>query len=364
MHGPPSPVNSRPRNSAAEIRLPASLEFPVAAPPAPGETITIAPGILWLRMPLPFALNHINLWLVDDGPTWTAVDCGYGLPETTVLWERIFAEQLGGKPIGRIIVTHFHPDHIGLAGWLTERWDAPLWISEKEWLHARMMTGSAAEDYTRSAHDFARRAGLEAEACDLFARRHSSYRRGVPSVPASYHRIGDGTAIEIGGREWRVIVGEGHAPEHACLYCAEARVLIGGDQILPRISPNISVPPHEPDGDPLARYLCSLDKLRAALPPETLVLPSHNLPFRGVHLRIQELASHHHERCDEVLGACVRPTSAVELLPVLFKRRLDQHQTAFALGEAIAHAHYLIGQGTIERAAGPGGVDRFLRKIA
>jgi glyoxylase-like metal-dependent hydrolase (beta-lactamase superfamily II) len=335
------------RNPAAEIRLPASLEFPVAAPPAPGETITIAPGILWLRMPLPFALNHINLWLVDDGSSWTAVDCGYGLPETTVLWERIFAEQLGGKPIGRIIVTHFHPDHIGLAGWLTERWDAPLWISEKEWLHARMMTGSAADDYTRSAHDFARRAGLEAAECDLFARRHSSYRRGVPSVPASYHRIGDGTTIEIGGREWQVIVGEGHAPEHACLYCAEAGVLIGGDQILPRISPNISVPPHEPDGDPLARYLRSLDKLRAAL-----------------HLRIDELAWHHHERCDEVLGACVRPTSAVELLPVLFKRRLDQHQTAFALGEAIAHAHYLIGLDTLDRATGSDGIDRFLRKVA
>jgi len=340
------------------------LHFPVATAPEPGALVPIAPGVSWLRMPLPFALNHINLWLLDDGPNWTIVDSGYAMPETTALWERIFSERLDGKPVGRIIVTHYHPDHIGLAGWLAERWQAPLWITEKEWLHARMMTGEAAADYAASARGFALRAGLSEDDSDLFARRHSSYRRGVPSVPASYRRIGDGSAIEIGGREWRVIVGEGHAPELAALYCGETGVLIAGDQILPRISPNISVPPHEPDGDPLARYLRSLMKFRAALPADTLVLPSHNLPFRGVHERIDELAAHHNERCIELLAACDRPTSAIELLPVLFRRHLDRHQTAFALGEAIAHAHYLIGQGEIERQSGADGIDRFLAKAA
>ena len=340
------------------------LHFPVATAPEPGEVVPIAPGVSWLRMPLPFALNHINLWLLDDGPCWTIVDCGYALPDTTALWEGIFARHLGDRPIGRIIVTHYHPDHIGLAGWLAERWQAPLWITEKEWLHARMMTGEGAADYAASARNFARRAGLGEEDSDLFARRHSSYRRGVPSVPAFYRRIGDGSAIAIGGREWRVIVGEGHAPELACLYCAETGVLIAGDQVLPRITPNISVPPHEPDGDPLDRYLRSLTKLRAALPSDTLVLPSHNLPFHGVHERIDELAAHHNERCTELLAACNRPTSAIELLPVLFRRRLDRHQTAFALGEAIAHAHYLIGQGEIARHAGADGIDRFLAKAA
>ncbi len=183
-------------------------------------------------------------------------------------------------------------------------------------------------------------------------------------MPPAYHRIGEGTAIQIGGREWRVIIGEGHAPEHACLYCAEAGVLIAGDQILPRISPNISVQAHEPDGDPLARYLASLAKLRRALPPDILVLPSHNLPFRGVHIRIDELAEHHHARCAEVIAACAQPMSAAELMPVLFKRRLDRHQTGFALGEALAHVHYLVGQGEIARATGDDGVDRFLRKAA
>jgi glyoxylase-like metal-dependent hydrolase (beta-lactamase superfamily II) len=340
------------------------LDFPVATAPLPGEVIPIAPGILWLRMKLPFALNHINLWLIDDGPTWTAVDTGFALPESKAAWQRIFAAELGGRRIGRVIVTHFHPDHIGLAGWLTEHWQAPLWITEKEWLHARMMSRDGNDDTARLRHDFAHRAGLDDEAATVFAERQGGYRRGVPSVPPAYVRIGEGTIIEIGGREWRVIIGEGHAPEHACLYCAETGILIAGDQILPKISPNISVQAHEPGGDPLARYLASLDKLRRALPPDILVLPSHNLPFRGVHTRIDELAAHHHARCAEVIAACARPHSAADLMPVLFKRRLDRHQTGFALGEALAHVHYLIGQGELARATGDDGVDRFLHKAA
>ena len=341
-----------------------ALHFPVTTPPAPGTTVAIAPGVRWLRMPLPFALDHINLWLVDDGPCWTVVDCGYGGAKTTALWQQLFAECLDGKPIGRILVTHYHPDHIGLAGWLAERWEAPLWITEKEWLHARMMTGEGSPDFARAARSFARRAGLDPDESSLFAERHAGYRHGVPSVPPAYRRIADGDDIAIGGRLWRVIVGEGHAPELACLYCAETGVLIAGDQILPRISPNISVPPHEPGGDPLARYLASLDKLRRALPPDTLVLPSHNLPFHGVHLRIDELAAHHRQRCAEVIGACTRPHSAVDVMPLMFKRRLDRHQTAFALGEALAHLHYLVGQGEIHRMTGDDGVDRFLTTAA
>jgi glyoxylase-like metal-dependent hydrolase (beta-lactamase superfamily II) len=334
------------------------LRFPVAAPPAPGEAMAIAPGIFWLRMPLPFALDHVNLWLVEDGESWTIVDTGYATTETRAAWERIFAERLGGRAVSRIIVTHYHPDHVGLAAWLTQRWRAPLWITEKEWLYARVMSRES-DDLARMRSDYARRAGLDATASKLFGEHETGYRRGVPAVPAAFHRLADGATLTIGGREWRVIVGEGHAPEHACLFCPEARVLIAGDQVLPKISPNISLQPHEPDGDPLARYLASLVRLCAAVPPETLVLPSHNLPFFGLHARIDALAAHHRARCAEIVAACSRPQSAADLLPLLFRRPLDRHQTAFALGEALAHLHYLAGNGALDRSLGADGIERF-----
>jgi len=338
------------------------LHFPVATPPEAGETLRIAPGVGWLRMPLPFALDHINLWLLEDGPGWTIVDSGYALPETTARWERIFADRLGGLPVTRIIVTHHHPDHIGLAGWLAERWQAPLWTTEKEWLFARLMTRSG-DDPAELRRGFARRAGLDEAASELFAEHHRGYRRGVPSVPASFERLADGLVVEIGGREWRVIVGEGHSPELACLYCAETGVLIAGDQVLPKISPNVSVQAHEPNGDPLLRFLHSLNRLRGAVPAETLVLPSHNLPFFGLHGRIDDLTAHHRARCVEIIAACGCPQSAMQLLPVLFRRPLDRHQMAFALGEALAHLHYLTGQGALVRLLDGYGVDRFIRAV-
>ena len=336
------------------------LRFPVATPPQPGEIRPIARGVLWLRMPLPFALDHINLWLLEDGPGWTVVDTGYAMAEAKTAWERIFAEHLDGRPIARIIVTHFHPDHIGLADWLAARWQVRLWITEKEWLYARVMSRGS-DDFVALRRDFARRAGLDAAASELFGEREKGYRRGVPSVPPAFRRIADGMVFDIGGREWRVVVGEGHAPELACLYCAETGVLIAGDQVLPRISPNVSVHPHEPDGDPLDEYLASLAKLRERVSAETLVLPSHNLPFYGLHTRIDELTAHHAKRCQELLAVLNRPQSAVDVLPVLFRRPLDAHQTAFALGEALSHLHYLEGRGALDREHGPEGVDRFSR---
>ncbi len=322
--------------------------------------MAIAPGIRWLRMPLPFALDHINLWLLEDGAGWTIVDTGYASAETKELWERVFAEHLGGLPVTRVIVTHYHPDHIGLAGWLTKRWQAPLWVTEKEWLFARVMSRGD-DDFAAPRRDFARRAGLDPASIEHFGEREKSYRRGVPTVPASFQRLADGMTVEIGGREWRVIVGEGHAPELACLYCAEIGVLISSDQVLPKISPNISVQAHEPDGDPLARYLSSLAKLRVSVPPETLVLPSHNLPFFGLHARIDTLAAHHQARCGQVMAACARPRTARQMVPLLFRRPLDAHQLGFALGEALAHLHYLMHQGALDRMLCADGVNRFTR---
>jgi len=219
----------------------------------------------------------------------------------------------------------------------------------------------AADDSAELRRDFARRAGLSEPASEVFAEHHRGYRRGVLSMPSRFQRLADGLVVQIGGREWRVIVGEGHSPELACLYCAETGVLISGDQVLPKISPNVSVQAHEPDGDPLSRFLRSLERLRAEVPAETFVLPSHNLPFLGLHTRIDALAAHHRARCAEIVAECRDPQSAMALVPVLFRRQLDRHQMAFALGEALAHLHYLVGQGELVREAGRDGVDRFIR---
>jgi glyoxylase-like metal-dependent hydrolase (beta-lactamase superfamily II) len=309
-------------------------------------------------MPLPFALNHINLWLLRDGDGWTAVDCGIGLDDTRALWERIFAEITGTSGVTRVVVTHFHPDHFGNAGWLVRRFAAPLWMTETEFLtahaqfHALAGFGSDATAALFAEH------GLDEERVAAIAGRGNSYRRIVAEPPARFLRMLEGDEIDIGAHSWRVIAGHGHAPEHAALYCRALGVLISGDMLLPKISTNISVWPTQPQSDPLKLFLRSIERFRE-LPAETLVLPSHGLPFRGAHQRVQMLHDHHRERLAEVLEACSKPSSAADLLPVLFRRALDTHQTFFAMGESIAHLNHLWLRGELARMRGGDGIYRF-----
>ena len=336
------------------------MSYPFAEPPAGGSVCEVAPGLYWLRMPLPFALNHINLWLLRDGKGWAAVDCGIGLDDTRAHWERIFTEFLDGQGLTRVLVTHFHPDHFGNAGWLTQRFNAPLWMTETEFLtaHAQYETlpgfGSDATAELFSQH------GLDAQRVSEIAGRGNSYRKIVGEPPRRFVRMLDGDEVAIGGNRWRVIVGYGHAPEHAALYCESLGVLISGDMLLPKISTNISVWPSKPESDPLKLFLWSIDRFNE-LPADTLVLPSHGLPFRGAHYRVRMLHDHHRDRLAEVLDACSQPCSATDLLPVLFRRTLDTHQTFFAMGESIAHLNYLWLQGRLSRSCGADSVFRFLR---
>ena len=354
--------------------------------PEPGSSLEVAPGVRWLRMPLPFALNHINLWLLRDEITgvegtsqgWTIVDCGIDNEATRGHWERLFATQLDGLPVLRVIATHMHPDHIGLAHWLTGRWsraagaaddgfDCRLWMSATD--YAVAVLGSRADSSMGgdAAADFAARHGLaDTDAIAQIRERAGFFASMVPRMPVAYHRMMDGDLVSAGsgataaGRHpWRCLAGYGHAPEHIALYSEALGVLISGDMLLPRISTNISVSHHEPEADPLAMFLASLDRMRA-LPAETLVLPSHGKPFRGLHARIDQLFAHHAERLSEVMTACANaPHSAADLLPVLFRRPLDVHQTTFALGEAIAHLNALWHQGKLRRRADARGVWRF-----
>jgi glyoxylase-like metal-dependent hydrolase (beta-lactamase superfamily II) len=340
----------------------AALNYPHATPPAPGTLVEVAPGVLWLRMPLPFALDHINLWLIDEIDGWTIVDSGLATDETKALWERILSEALEGRPVKRLLVTHFHPDHIGLAGWLTERLKVPLWCTETEWLFARMLSLDTTDGFVLNALEFYRRTGMDEATRAIFAGRGNSYRKRVSPVPYFFHRIADGQRLSIGRHEWQVIIGRGHAPEHACLYCPALDVLIAGDQVLPKISPNVSLWPQEPEADALGYYLASIAAIKNAVPASALALPSHGLPFHGVDRRIDQLAAHHEARLAEVDRACATPRTAAEIVPVLFRRTLDAHQLGFAVGEALAHLQHLVRLGRLCRSERADGVYLYERR--
>ncbi|NMG55573.1 MBL fold metallo-hydrolase [Aromatoleum aromaticum] len=334
------------------------LQYPFSEPPTGGQTLPVAKGVNWVRMPLPFALDHINLWLLDDGETLAAIDTGFGLDEVREYWNTILAND--GRAVGSVVVTHHHPDHLGLASWLAAKSGAPVAMTQGEFLagHAiwhqtpGMGVPHMVEQFRRHGLDDARQAAL--------VDRGNGYRRGVPTLPEAYHRLFDGDVVTIGGHEWRVIVGYGHAPEHASLYCAQLGVLISGDMLLPRISTNVSVYAATPNDDPLGWFLDSLNRFKD-LPDDTLVLPSHGQPFRGIRTRIAQLETHHRERCDELLGAIGMPASAADVLSTLFPRELDTHQVMFAMGEAIAHLNYLVKRNEARKLTSDDGTIRFER---
>lgn len=335
------------------------VDYPFPEPPTPGETIEVAPGIHWIRLPLPFALDHVNVYLLEDGDGWTVVDCGLNKEATKAVWERVFDRLLGERPVRRVIVTHFHPDHMGLCRWMLERFDAELWMSQAEWLWAQF----AFESHERNMEAmlaFWRRNGMAAATIDGMRGRGNFYAQNVLRPPIVYHRIFDGDAIEIGGRIWRAVIGQGHAPEHVCLACPEDGLLLSGDQVLPRITTNVSVYYNEPDADPLRLFLDSTLRF-GGLPKDTLTLCAHDRPFRGLHARLAQLREHHRARLDAAWTDCTTPKHAVDMLPVLFSRPLDLHQQSFAIGEAIAHLHRLLYEGRLERILSPDGVYRFLR---
>lgn len=331
--------------------------------PGPGEAREVAPGVHWLRMPLPFKLDHINLWLLEDGDGWTIVDSGICRDDVKQAWERIFATCCADRPVKRIIVTHFHPDHLGLAGWLVERCGVELWASLGEWAFGRMLSLDDGEQARQSFHGFYRAAGFDQAMMQLVDERAHAYKQRVSPVPAAIRRIRDGDELEVNGRSWRVIVGTGHSPEHACLHCGSLGVLISGDQVLPRISPNISVWPQEPEANPLKLYLDSLSRFRS-LPAHTLVLPSHDRPFVGLYPRLDQLAHHHDDRLAKTLDACALPRTAVEVLNGLFHREFDSHQLFFAIGESLAHLHFLRDEAVMARHRRADGADLFQRIVA
>ena len=291
--------------------------------------------------------DHVNLWLLEDDEGWTVVDCGFATAEIKALWEQHFTGIMQGRPLKKVIVTHGHPDHIGLAAWLVQRKGGQVWLTENEYQFARDVHTGAVGWQEECSKSFLRRCGVaEKQVTQSVSPHHGFFRQGVPMLPDEYSCIEHGDSIEVGGRRWRVVTGGGHSPDHAALY--SHGLLISGDQVLPSISPNVSVWPNDLDADPLALYLDSLGSFRE-LPADTLVLPAHGKVFRGLHQRLDDLLTHHHQRLDLLLDACQEPRSAADLLPVLFPKSLDEQQLQFALGEVVAHLNYLCSRGQVRR---------------
>jgi glyoxylase-like metal-dependent hydrolase (beta-lactamase superfamily II) len=325
--------------------------------PATGSTTPIMPGIEWICMPLPFALNHINLWLLAEEAGYATIDTGIATPEVREAWNTILAD----RKLTRAIVTHLHPDHVGMARWLEQEKGAPLWMSQGDYLTATLINAGISPFSTTDLINFFIRHGLSQALVSAFEKRGNQYKNGVPSLPNSYRQLFPDDVLRIGPHDWRTIVGYGHAAEHMSLYCDELHVLISGDMLLPRISTNISVHPANPYGNALKLFLDSIDRF-LELPPDTLVLPSHGRPFRGLHGRVAQLHAHHAERCEIVLKTCQgKALNAAEIIPALFDREFsDPHQTMFAMGEAIAHLNYLVHAGKMQRLENP----EFIRFIS
>jgi glyoxylase-like metal-dependent hydrolase (beta-lactamase superfamily II) len=321
-----------------------TLHFPFPERPEVGTTIEVAPGILWLRLALPFRLDHVNIYLLEDGPGWTVIDTGIGNDETKAIWQRVQAEILGSRPITRVLVTHFHSDHAGMAGWLCETTGAPLFMSQTEYLASLVLHLNPEMLQSEPYRSFYLNQGLAPEVTAQLLGIGNRYLRMLTGLPRTFRRLIAGEALEIGGRHWEVLTGGGHSPEQVMLHCPADRIVLAADQIMARISPNISVQAMDPAGDPLGIYIRSLNGLKETIAEDALALPGHNLPFYGLHRRADELLLHHEQRCAAIEEACrTQPHTAAELVPVVFRRPIDDpHQMGFAFSETLAHVNRLV----------------------
>jgi glyoxylase-like metal-dependent hydrolase (beta-lactamase superfamily II) len=327
---------------------PKHIEYLPIDTPQPGDSVEVVPGIWWLRVPMPMDLNHINLWLLDDGDGWTLIDTGINADMAKQAWEQFERKLFTDKPLKRIFLTHLHPDHIGLAYWLQEKHAVPAWMSQRGFSLLQVFVNPFTPEEIAEAEGFMVRHGYTD--MELLGKFFSgrSFRSGISGAPSVTHHPSDGDRIAIGAHSWQLYETNGHAEGHQCLFDAQRNILISGDQVLPTISSNVSFSPRGTDPNPLASYLDSLKRL-GELDNHTLVLPSHGRPFYGLRARAEDLAEHHEAHLSAMLVACAKPQSAFDLVPVLFKRRLIGPHWMFAMSETIAHAEYLAQAGKLQR---------------
>ena len=333
-----------------------TLEYPLAVPPI-GQMGMVVPGVHWIRLPLPYRLNHINVWALDDGAGWVLVDTGARTEDTVAVWERLTTQAPLNRPLTRVVVTHMHPDHIGMSGWLTRKHGVKLWISRLEYLACRVLVSDSNREAPADAVRFFQEAGWGQPAIEGYRARFGNFGKHIHALPDSYHRLEDGQMLRIGGRDWEVVSGNGHSPEHSCLYCPELKLLISGDQVLPKISSNVSVHPMEPEANPMADWYASLAKVRARVPDDVLVLPAHNDCFHGLHARIGQLEQSQDEALARLRERLEEPLRVIDTFPALFRRPIEQsdaQQLGLATGEAVACLNYLLQRGEVARTVRDG----------
>jgi glyoxylase-like metal-dependent hydrolase (beta-lactamase superfamily II) len=338
------------------------LQYEFKTKPLPGTAMKVAYGVHWLRMPLPFALDHINLWLIEEADGWALIDSGLGDTTSIDLWRTLFSRVLGGKPLTRLFVTHMHPDHVGCAGFLTGHFDVELWMARDEYLLCRVLIADTGRDAPEEGIEFYRAAGYSDEQLDGYCKRFGFFGRFVTPLPESYRRLRDGKAVTIGEHSWEVVVGRGHSPEHACLFSRELNLLLAGDQVLPSISANVSVYPTEPAANPLRDWMETLAAIRTRIPADVLVLPAHGKAFRGAHERIDELITGHLARLESLLDLLQEPQRVVDVFPALYRREINKDNLMFATGEAFAHLNYLLDNGQVIATTDQSG-QRWYRRV-
>ncbi len=325
-----------------------SIQYPLNNQPGPGAYLEVIPGIIWLRMPLPLALDHINLWLIDEGESWALVDTGFNAAVCRGVWDSLSMTLLKGKPIGRIIVTHYHPDHIGLAGYLYHRYETDLSMTQITAERARFLFSGRVDDCRDAVAAFCRLNGVEA--IDLYVNfvTGQNYRQIISALPEQVGFVHHERPINLAGSEWRPIVARGHAEDHLSLYNPQLNILISGDQVLPAITTNVGIHFNNADEDALAQYLASMDRF-SALPEDALVLPSHGKVFKGLHNRIAFIHENHQRQLDKTLALCTVPMTAWDMTHKLFTREMDELNTLLAFGESLAHLTYLANRGRLQQ---------------
>lgn len=324
-----------------------TIQYEFEVRPEAGETLRVADGLHWLRMPLPYALNHINLWLIEDDAGWIVVDTGVATRASKDVWIETFETTMSGQPVTHVVVTHLHPDHVGCAGWLVHEFHVDLWMTRDEYLLCRVLVADTGRPAPEEGIHFYTAAGFSEDAIQRYKDMFGGFGRVVSPLPESYKRLKDGDVVRFGAHSWEIMVGRGHSPEHACLYCADCNVLISGDQLLPTISSNVSVWPTEPQANPLRDWISSLGELQRRLPEDVLVLPAHGKPFRGAHTRLQALIDEHADKLDVLRDWCREPRRVVDTFPALYKSKISDSNLIMATGEAVSHLNYLLDDGAM-----------------